>query len=116
MSLLDNGPDEILVYPEVESTDAYGNPVRVPAETPVPVRGRLQPSTVDEASALGQVANTAYRFIARSFPGGPWARVEYAGREMDVVGEPRVYRQPGRTRHMTTYLASRGTPLPGGGN
>lgn len=107
MSLLDNGPDVLTVYPEVETTDAYGNVVRVPSTVPVTVRGRVQPASSDELTALGLVTETVVRFISRSFPGGPWARVEFDGREWDVVGEPRVHRGSPRTAHKTVYLKAR---------
>lgn len=107
VSLLDNGPDVLTVYTEVEARDAYGNVVRVPSDTPVTVRGRVQPSTSDELSALGFATETVVRFIARSFPGGPWARVEFEDREWDVVGEPRVHRGSPRTAHVTVYLKAR---------
>lgn len=111
MSLLDDAPQSLQVYPEVVETDAYGNPMRVPGPTPVVVPGRVQPSTADENSLLGQTAFAVVRFIGRTFPGGPWAKVVYDGREWDVVGEPRRHNgiPPG---HVTVYLKARTVLVP----
>lgn len=107
MSLLDLGPDIVSVYPEVESTDDYGNRVMVPSESPVTVRGRWQASTSDEAADEGQQTNTFYRFICRDFPAGPYARVEFDGSDWDVVGDPKIHRGSAMTRHATVRLKER---------
>lgn len=107
MSRLDNGPDEVLVYVEVDGTDDDGNPVKVPAATPMKVRGDLQPSTAEEATALGQSLTTLYRFIARDFPGGAFARVSARGRDWDVIGEPKRRNSSDATRHVTVWLSAR---------
>ncbi|MFE3461368.1 hypothetical protein ACFXKD_27810 [Nocardiopsis aegyptia] len=108
MSLLDGGPDEVLIYPEVESTDADGNPIRVPALVPVAVRGRVQPVTSEDVIAAGQQTTTRYRFITRDAPLGAWALVTWDGRDWDLEGEPLWSRGSKRTRHVTAILRARG--------
>lgn len=108
MSLLDTGPDEVQVYPEVKSSDSYGNTVWRASTTPVTVFGRVQPSTSTESAELGQVVGETVRFVSREFPAGPFARVEWDGRSWDVFGAPRRHRGSMRTEHCTTYLRARG--------
>lgn len=107
MSALDRGPHTVTVYVEEESTDSYGNIILVPSATGVTVRGWAQPSTSYETAQLGQDAvTTVYRFLSRTFPGGPFATVTFDGRSWEVLGEPR-FRDYGTGRHYTTYLKAR---------
>lgn len=107
VSLLDNGPDTLLVYPEVHGDDGYGTPMRVPSNVPVVVIGRFQPVSAEESQAAGQAVGTVYKFIARDFPGGAWARVATQGRDWDVVGEPQRHNGSPATRHSTVMLRAR---------
>jgi hypothetical protein len=107
VSLLDTGTDEMLVEAEVVRTDDRRNRVRVPSGTPVAVRGRLQPISSEESATLGQEVATVYRFVCRTFPGGPWASVSGAGREWDVIGEPSVYTGSPRVAHTSVLLRAR---------
>lgn len=107
MSLLDYGPDVVTVFVEAEVVDDYGNRVKVPSATGVTVRGRWQPSTSEESADLGQQAHPVYRFVSRTFPGGPFARVEFDAESWDVIGVPREHRGSYRTQHVTTYLKQR---------
>lgn len=109
MSLLDNGPDLLAVYPEatVEDVDEYGNRLLVPDPTPVLVNGRWQPSTFDEAVALGQAQDTVFRFISREFPAGPYGRARFEDQDYDVIGQPKPHRGSSTTRHFTAYLKRR---------
>ncbi len=110
MSLLDRLPHTVLVFPEVESDDGYDTPTRVPALVPVSVRGWMQPVSAAERQALGQQSATVYRLFAVSIPGGPWARVEWDGRDWDMLGEPLAHDGGGiiALDHMTVTLAARG--------
>lgn len=108
MSLLDDGPDLLQVWPEVDGTDSDGNPVRVPAATPLTVRGRVQPVSAEESAAAGQALRTVYRFVGRSFPAGAYARVQWDGRDWDVLGEPMRSNGSARTRHVKVLLSARG--------
>ena len=107
MSLLDGGPDEVIVHVEAETTDDYGNRVMAPQGTSVTVLGRWQPSTAEESASLGQQTETVYKFICREFPGGPHASVDYDDTAWDVIAEPRVHRGSAATRHVTVYLKER---------
>jgi hypothetical protein len=115
VSLLDSGPDEVTVYPDVNAqtdeanveTDEYGNEIVVPESSGVTVRGRWQPSTAAESADLGQQTSTVYRFISRDFPAGPYARVEFDDAEWDVIAEPKRHRGSSTTRHVTTFLKER---------
>lgn len=113
MTLLDGGPDLLLVYPEVMSDDGYGTPLRVPGTVPVEVRGRVQQSpgrwtgSPSGDAVLGQTVETLVRFIGRTFPAGPWAKVTWNGRDWGVVGEPAEHRGSPRTAHVTVILNAR---------
>jgi hypothetical protein len=107
MSLLDDGPDVVQLYPEVDGTDRYGNPIKVAAIKPVEIRGRVQPSTSTESAELGQMVGETVRFLSREFPAGAFARAEFDGRSWDVFGAPREHRGSPATRHFTTYLKAR---------
>ncbi len=108
MSLLDHGPDEVVVYPEDEITDERGNTVYEPSATGVVVRGRVQPVRSDDAAVTGQEVATVYRLTARTAPLGAWARVVWDDREWDLVGEPLWSNGSPRTRHVTALLTARG--------
>ncbi len=108
MSLLDSGNETILVYPQEQTTDDRGNVIWRPASTPVRVRCRVQPLEAAEPTVPGQATETTYRVIARDAPLGPWARVEWAGRTWDVVGEPRRYNGSVVTRHVDARIRLRG--------
>lgn len=108
MSLLDTGPQTADIYPEVETTDERGNPIRVPAEVPVAVRCRIQPVSSEDVIAAGQQTTTRYRLSTRDAPLGAWALVVTQGREWDVEGEPRRYRGSAQTRHVVATLVARG--------
>jgi hypothetical protein len=107
MSLLDFGTVVAEVYVEEESTDEYRNKVMVPAEDPIEVPGRLQPSTTNELAEEGQSTDTRYRFISRTFPGGPYARVVVDGETWDVDGTPKHHTGSALTEHYTTILVRR---------
>jgi len=108
VSLLDDGRDVILVYPEVEVDNGYGGTERVAGPTPTVITGRLQPVVTNDAVATGQIVNTAYRFITRSFPAGAWARITTpGGRPWDVIGEPLRRNGSDMTKHVTVLLRAR---------
>lgn len=107
MSLLSGGPDVVEVYIEAEVTDEYGNKTMRPIDTPIVVRGRMQPSTADEYAQLGQVSGTVYRFLSRTFPAGAYGQCGFDGKDWDIVGSPRFHNGSARTRHYTTYLRAR---------
>lgn len=107
MSLLDHGPDVVDIWPQVESVDDRGNVVQLPAPAPVRVHARVQPVSSDDLAVAGQQVTTVYRLITRDAPLGPWARVEWAGRQWDVAGEPLRSAGSPATRHVTALLRAR---------
>lgn len=113
--LLDGGPDRVDLYPEVESTDDDGNPVRIPAGTPSQsIYTRLHPLSSQEAADRA-VTVTAYWFSTRDFPAGAWARVVARGRDWDVLGEPGRPAGSTRTSHSRVIIVARSPePIPGG--
>lgn len=88
MSLLDNPTDVILLYPETQTTDGDGNPVRLPGSRPVRVEGRVQALNPRQFAAADEQQVTIRRFLCRKFPAGRWAKVTWDGRSWDVWGEP----------------------------
>ena len=108
MSLLDSPPDAIQVWPEIETTDADGNPVFAPGPTPVTVPCHVQPvSGEEDGDIVGQFVATKYRVIARSFPAGPFAYVVWDDSTWDVDGEPMRSGSSEATSHVTVMLRDR---------
>lgn len=107
MSLLDGGPDAVEVFIEAEVTNEYGDKVMRPIDTPIVVRGRVQPSTAEESELLGQSLGTTYRFLSRTFPAGAFGQVSWDGKDWDIIGSPRFHNGSARTRHYTTYIRAR---------
>ena len=114
MSLLDDRRHHLRVFPEIESTDSLGSPIRVPDEEhPIDVHGRMQPSSSSEVD--DQNSSTFYTFRGRGFPAGQIARVEWVDRNgwaFDVSGEPRRADGSDRTRHSVVALKARTSEPP----
>ncbi|AQY20480.1 hypothetical protein T261_06050 [Streptomyces lydicus] len=104
VSLLDHGPEEIVIYP---AGPVLLDGTRGPEGEPVTVRGRIQPVASTEDAEPGYLATTTYRVIARALPAGPWARVVWRGQTWAVVGEPARRRGSARTRHDTAIIRRR---------
>lgn len=117
MSLLDNGPHEVLVWLEEEVTDSRGNIVRRPkAGSPVRVtRVLMQPmaSTRGAFAAIdvkqGQSVNASHKLICRNAPVGWWSRVRWVDDEgvthdFSVLGGPLKHQSSRATRHLTVTL------------
>ncbi len=115
MSLIDNGPHTVRVYPEERITDSRGNAVRRPGSVPVVVTGCIiQPisSTRGAFPAIdvrqGQRVDAAYRLLARSAPLGWWSRVEWdtptGTITMTVLGGPLLHRSSDGTTHVSATL------------
>ena len=98
--LIDSGPDLVSFYPEVEVTDVYGTPHRSPSPTALVIATQVQRSTAEEAEALGQHAESLWRFsTSRDLPPGAWAGLTVNGRPAEVVGEPQRQGRSKRTAH-----------------
>ena len=108
MSLLDDGPDLITIYPSQWAADADGNHAWRPNSVGVAVRARVQPVRSTEQAATGQHVVTQVRVIARHIPAGPWDHVDYDGRTWDILGEPEQRGDSPTTTHTTLVLQARG--------
>lgn len=110
MSLLDDTRDEVVLIPEIQSTDDLDNPVRVPDPDEdhwVTLHGRVQPSSSTEDVRDGQRVGTFYTFLCREFPAGAFARCVWNGRTWDVDGEPMRHNGSDTTRHATITFRAR---------
>jgi len=86
--LLDRGRATIIVFPEVELTNARGERVRVPAEVGVPVRVSMSRDRNATAELPGQVDVKIYRCVTRQAPVGAWVRIVFDGEEWDLTAPP----------------------------
>lgn len=115
MSLIDNGPHTVRVYPEERVQDSRGNEVRRPSLTPVVVTGCIMQPISSTRGAFpatdvrqGQRVDAAYRLMARAAPLGWWSRVEWVTPNgtipMTVLGGPLVHRASDGTTHVSATL------------
>lgn len=115
MSLIDNGPHTVRVYPEERTTDSRGNAVRRPSLVPMVVTGCIiQPisSTRGAFPAIdvrqGQRVDAAYRLLTRKAPLGWWSRVEWDTPNgtlvMTVLGGPLMHVSSDGTTHVSATL------------
>lgn len=109
--VLDNGPHTVKVYPEVETTDSYGNVVKKPSDVPVTITGCLMMPLASTRGAFaaidvkaGQRVDAAWRLMARYAPLGWWSRVEFEGRSMTILGGPLVHTASDGTTHISATL------------
>lgn len=118
MSLLDNGPHELIVTPVIQTTDRYGEDALRDGD-PVAVAGcSMQSMTAEERDEAGVQAATAYRVIARAWPGGISSHAVVVhgppgtdGRTFDQQGEARGYGMSPRTAHVDVVLTARGAEV-----
>jgi hypothetical protein len=106
--LLDKGRELMLVYPEVVTTNARGDKVRLPAETPVEIWVTTSQQRQGDAELAGQVSIKSMRCITRSAPVDSWARIVFRGEEWDLATPPRF--TPGLSRataHVEFIIRSR---------
>jgi hypothetical protein len=108
VSLLDDGPDLVTVYPSIWAADKDGNYAWRPGTTGIPLHARVQPVTSTELAVNGQQLATVARVIARNVPAGPWDRIDYAGHTWDVLGEPEHRGDSPTTTHTTLLIQARG--------
>jgi hypothetical protein len=117
VSILDEANATILVYPQVQGTDTDGNPEWRPAEVPVSVEAMVWPVATADAAVLSRETGEVYRVRPKrgeDIPVGPWAIVEWDGREWDVHGEAVRHRR-GRATQRTTFTIRSRTKRPGDG-
>jgi hypothetical protein len=107
VSLLDSG-QTVLAYPDEIGVDDDDNPgQRRPGTESIAVVGRWQYAVPVEDTSEGQRVITRATFIARTWPTGFAGRVEYDGRDWDVIGEPTRSGLSPATRHTTVRLRAR---------
>lgn len=113
--MLDSGPETVRVWPEVESTDSRGNPVRVPApdDQAITIEGVWTAPISSAPTGVGQAVETAYSVWHSSLPTGPWGRVEWDGREWDLIGEVGHFRKGGKTVQQAVIRARGPRPTSG---
>lgn len=107
MSLLDDGTEQVIVYPEVTVTDPDGNTIVRPADTGVPCRASVQPVSADELLALGQSTRTRYRLRLANGSRvelGAHAAVEWRGHRWGIEGDPKRHVTGHVTRHATAVI------------
>ena len=115
MSTLDYPPHVVQVYLEVDGTDSEGNPVRVPAGSPIDLPCAVHYITTEESAELGETTVTRARIFVRHFPAGAYAWVDWDGRRWDVQGEPKRFGRSPAIRHDEVDLLARAPePLPVG--
>lgn len=106
--ILDKGPDEVLIWPEIEVLDDSGSPVRIPSATPVSISTYVQALSATESADYDIDPRTSRYFnTSQALPGGAWARVSWGGREWDVVGEPQRLGRTHRTARTHVVITAR---------
>lgn len=106
--LLDAGRETMLIYPEIVTTNARGDEVRVPDTVPVEIRVTTSAQRQGDAEIPGQVSIKMMRCITRSAPVGSWARIVFRGEDWDLASPPRF--TPGvsrNTKHVEFIIRSR---------
>jgi hypothetical protein len=98
VSLLDRARHWVLVEPAVVSVGAYNEQV-VSYGAAVRVPCAVQPLRAEEAVGLGVTADTAYKVIARDWPGSLHSRVTWLGRTWFQHGETLHHTMSPRTQH-----------------
>ena len=110
--LIDHGPHTVKIWIEEEVTDTRGNVVRRPrADSPVTVTGCLVHPVASTRGAFpaidvrqGQRVDAAWRLHVRDAPLGWWAKVEFDGKIMTVLGGPLKHTVSAATKHISCTL------------
>ena len=103
--LIDHGPDRIEWFGEVETSDAYGTPVRGPSPTPTDsFFVEVQRSTSEDAALLGQDPSEVYSFRTSRDLSGAKSAVTVNGRPAEVLGPPLRQGRSSRTASTVVYL------------
>lgn len=116
MSLLDTGRETVVIFQEIETTDADGNTITKAGPTGVETVATVQLLAQSGTSARraeqdneGFESEQAYRMrLPRSFPFeiGAQAQIEWLGVRWSINGKPRRYNGSDRTAH-TDYIIRR---------
>lgn len=106
--IMNSGPDTVLVYPEIEGEDDFGDPIRYPSPTPITVRTYVQALSAEESAELDvDPRTTRYFNTSQKLPAGAWANVEWDGRSWGVVGEIQHIGRTRRTAHAHVVIEAR---------
>lgn len=116
MSLLDTGRETVIIFQEIETTDADGNTITRAGPTGVETIAAVQLAAQSGTSARraeqdneGFESEQVYRLrLPRSWTEdiGTQAQVEWRGVRWSIIGKPRRYNGSNRTAH-TDYIIRR---------
>lgn len=109
--LVDTGPEELLVFPQVDVIDARGVFMAQPdMEHPVRLMVTVSTDRQSDAELDGQVNNKIIKVITRSAPVDSWARIHFRGEAWDLASPPAIVagsRFSKAVRHVSFILRSR---------
>ncbi|MGC4928075.1 phage head completion protein [Streptomyces sp. DT117] len=110
MSVQRRRGQRVRVWRTAELVDNRGNKV-ITADPagPVEVRAAIIPQRSSKAEVPGQQQINVVRLVVNADLEGVslWSRVEYAGREWDVVSPPAYHHGDRRTRHWSIDIRER---------
>lgn len=98
MSLLSNARHWVSVEPAIAGAGKYGEQT-VTYGAAVSVACAVQPLRAEEAVGLGVTVDTAYKILAKSWPGSVHSRVTWLGRTWFQHGETLHHTMSPRTQH-----------------
>ncbi|QFP95686.1 head-to-tail stopper [Mycobacterium phage Shygu2] len=114
MSLLDQAPDDVIVFPQIVTEDEDGNTITKASEVGFPAKARLQvlgqsgtSSRRQEQDNEGFESERVYTIrFTRKFDRehgelGMQSQIEWQGVRWALFGEPAYYNSSRRTRHIT---------------
>lgn len=110
MSLLDSGPDKVVLTPAIWGTDDDGNEHWLPGTTSVSCWGTVEFSTSTAQPIAGQQTRSIITFITRALPAIPetstyrYATAEWNGRRWHSLADPTFYKRGTATRHQSILL------------
>ena len=110
MSLLDSGPDLLLITPAVWGADDDGNERWLPGTTALRVWGTVEFASSIQQIVEGQSIRSQITFITRALPVIPatqsyrYAEAQWNGRNWHCQADPTFYRRGTATRHTSIVL------------
>lgn len=110
MGLLEQGNEDILIFPQEVWTDSDGNSMTRPSQTGIPVRAMIRPALQSGTSARrSEQDNEGFEtetVCEMRIPFGEYAgvlgaqsRVSWNGEYWALIGDPLYYNGSRRTRH-----------------
>lgn len=109
MSRVRRGVHEVQVRRVIETDSPYGPERHV--TDPVSVQCNVQPVSAEESQALGLSAATVYRLKyfpgehgGAPWPGGPYSRITWQGREYEQRGDALESSMSPRTAHVKVLM------------